>query len=75
MLNVRNGFLYLVVSTLRNRGEVVKFKMDSDVRPRRDIESYERICEDIDMLKKKLYDQIVIYIRHEVGDIQDLDDI
>ena len=49
--------------------------MDSDVRPERDIESYESICEDIDMLKKELHDQIVIHIRYEVGDIQDLDDI
>ena len=64
-----------MVSALRNRGEVVKFKMDSDVRPKKDIESYESICEDIDMLKKGLHDQIIIHVRHEVGDIQDLDDI
>ena len=64
-----------MVLALRNRGEVVKFKMDLDVRFERDIESYESVCEDIDMLKKELHDQIVIHIRHEVGDIQDLDDI
>ena len=64
-----------MVLALRDRGEVVKFRMDSNVRPKEDIESYESICEDIDMLKKELYDQIVIHIRHEVGDIQDLDDI
>ena len=64
-----------MVSTLRDRGGVVNFKMDSNVRLERDTESYESIFEDIDMLKKELHDQIVIHIRHEVGDIQDLDDI
>ena len=49
--------------------------MDSEVRPERDIDSYESICEDVDMLKKELYDQIVIHVKHEIGDIQDLDDI
>ena len=41
-----------MVLALRDRGEVVKFKIDSNVRPEKDIESYESICEDIDMLKK-----------------------
>ena len=49
--------------------------MDSDVRSEKDIESYENIYEDIDMLKKELHDQVAIHVRHEVGDIQDLDDI
>ena len=48
--------------------------MDSEVRLEKDIDSYESICEDVDMLKKELYDQIVIHVKHEIGDIQDLDD-
>ena len=40
-----------------------------------DIQSYEDMHKEVEMLRQEMYDQTIIYIRNEIGSVQGLSEI